>query len=213
MYLDDDDTITRPTVFTELDVKQNFEVRKILYENKDLFTNNTEVIDPDLKIIQDNVEKGKQLLVETIKRRNEDELKINELVRHKKNVNITCEDMYRNVSFFMKDGSEQLLDDVNNIRKHLTSLRTILNDNLEKEIAKHSQRIVEDDHRIRQLGTVYGVLRSTTTTNTCPICLVDMVDRFCDPCGHTFCSSCIKANYCFVCRTKINKVHKLFYST
>ena len=49
----------------------------------------------------------------------------------------------------------------------------------------------------------------------CPICCESEVEKFLDPCGHTFCGPCHSKNQngkCPVCRTKYNNVRQLFFS-
>ena len=60
--------------------------------------------------------------------------------------------------------------------------------------------------------------------STCSLCLQKPVDTFLDPCGHTGCSGCIEkahdnsnsnSNYtpsCFICRTKITRSRKIYFS-
>jgi len=61
--------------------------------------------------------------------------------------------------------------------------------------------------------------------STCSLCLQKPVDTFLEPCGHTGCSGCIEkahddshsnSNYptpsCFICRTKITRSRKIYFS-
>jgi hypothetical protein len=50
----------------------------------------------------------------------------------------------------------------------------------------------------------------------CPICCETEVQKFLDPCGHTFCGACLSkgppSSKCPICRTKYNNVRQLFFS-
>lgn len=49
----------------------------------------------------------------------------------------------------------------------------------------------------------------------CPVCCETEVQKFLDPCGHTFCSACLSKtsnSKCPVCRTKYNNVRQLFFT-
>ena len=49
---------------------------------------------------------------------------------------------------------------------------------------------------------------------SCPICYDNKVTYCINPCGHTFCSNCVKEYElnaeCFMCRTKIQSIIKMF---
>ena len=50
----------------------------------------------------------------------------------------------------------------------------------------------------------------------CPICCETEVEKFLDPCGHTFCEPCLlrgaSTEKCPICRTKVKQVSKLFFN-
>jgi len=57
--------------------------------------------------------------------------------------------------------------------------------------------------------------------STCSLCLQKPVDTFLEPCGHTGCSGCIgkvhndshsPTSSCFICRTKIARSRKIYFS-
>ena len=54
--------------------------------------------------------------------------------------------------------------------------------------------------------------------STCSLCLQKPVDTFLEPCGHTGCSGCIVKVHdeydsnCFICRTKIARSRKIYFS-
>ena len=54
--------------------------------------------------------------------------------------------------------------------------------------------------------------------STCSLCLQKPVDTFLEPCGHTGCTGCIGKikdefdSNCFICRTKISRSRKIYFS-
>lgn len=65
--------------------------------------------------------------------------------------------------------------------------------------------------KIKELGFLFSFAKGGTVGYPCPICMSSEVTQFCEPCGHTYCSSCMKSTYCYICRMKVNKKHKLFF--
>ena len=65
-------------------------------------------------------------------------------------------------------------------------------------------------------------INSCNNGSTCSICLMNKVDTFMEPCGHTGCSECIEklkersgGEYncnCFLCRKNVIKFHKLYFT-
>ena len=67
---------------------------------------------------------------------------------------------------------------------------------------------------LRERSTLLG-LQSTSSVR-CPVCLINTVSHFNDPCGHTFCTTCMgawKASDCCICRETIRNRRKLFNVT
>ena len=65
---------------------------------------------------------------------------------------------------------------------------------------------------IRSQSTVLGIHGCTHAR--CPVCLVQQVTLFVDPCGHTFCEACSARTgdtTCSICRGAIHAKRKLFW--
>lgn len=65
---------------------------------------------------------------------------------------------------------------------------------------------------IKKLGFLYSFQKNKSIGYPCPVCLSAEVTQFCDPCGHTYCNTCLRSTYCYICRLKIEKKHKIFFS-
>jgi hypothetical protein len=64
---------------------------------------------------------------------------------------------------------------------------------------------------LRERSTLLGL--QATSAVRCPVCLINTVSHFNDPCGHTFCTTCMsawKAADCCICRETIRNRRKLF---
>lgn len=60
------------------------------------------------------------------------------------------------------------------------------------------------------------ILKTERKGSACPICMEDDVSTYLDPCGHTFCSTCVNkcknANSCPVCRGPVRERRGLFFN-
>lgn len=66
----------------------------------------------------------------------------------------------------------------------------------------------------RQLLSFQNVLRCDGAEPACSICLLEPISSTNVPCGHTFCTNCIKKQNttCFICRTQIRERMKLYFT-
>lgn len=66
----------------------------------------------------------------------------------------------------------------------------------------------------RQIISVQGMLKHGDAEPQCSICLTEPVANAIVPCGHTFCSTCIKKQNttCYICRGIIRERIKLFFA-
>lgn len=67
---------------------------------------------------------------------------------------------------------------------------------------------------IRDAISVFKIGNQTTAEPLCPICISDSITTAISPCGHTFCSGCVKrmVNECGVCRGRIRDRLKLYFT-
>lgn len=69
-------------------------------------------------------------------------------------------------------------------------------------------------YSLREAIGVFRVANYQTSEPTCAICITEPVASAIVPCGHTFCSTCVKrmSLECGICRTKIRERIKLYFS-
>lgn len=220
MFLGDDESITRPCIYYEVDVQQDFAMKKKIYENKELFhqIDEPEKTSNEIDEINEFVNKGKTILLQSINHRNKLDLYKNDVSNSINNIVSVCNDMISGLSTISKVAKhhaicDEQFDTTNkNIITNINNLKESVIQQLQEREKQSDIRIKEQETIIRQLGKTYGILKSATLNYSCPICISNSIEVFCDPCGHTFCEGCMKSNYCFLCRTKINKVKKLYIS-
>lgn len=82
-----------------------------------------------------------------------------------------------------------------------------INQILIEQITVNNSQSLEWKNKIKE----YSYLFSYNSGGfICSICLTNEVSQFCEPCGHSYCKNCLKSTYCYICRVKINKIHRLF---
>jgi hypothetical protein len=87
-------------------------------------------------------------------------------------------------------------------------------DSLSEAFDNAKRNCDETESIINSMKPLYVAVQMANSFRACSICLNKEVDSYFVPCGHTFCSQCIKKNNgdCFICRKKVLTVNSLFYS-
>lgn len=83
---------------------------------------------------------------------------------------------------------------------------------IEKKIESLRGELKKSKQKIKTYMDVFSFTNGFSMGHPCPICLTSEVKLFCEPCGHTYCNNCMKSAHCYICRTKITKTHKLFFT-
>lgn len=135
-------------------------------------------------------------------------------------IEATLEDTLRKLEF-LKDAYQKKLnleacveeeDHQKACRENLMALKDLMLHKVQAECQGTQQALSASKTKLRMLSEFCSVQRRVSQVHFCPICYQKEIDVYCDPCGHTFCSDCIKTNYCYLCRCRINKVSKLFFT-
>jgi len=77
----------------------------------------------------------------------------------------------------------------------------------------HNQRLtlINKNKDINDLKIKLDEKNKNDETNKCSICLDNTISYCCSPCGHTYCSDCIKkTNNCHICRGIIHNKIKIY---
>lgn len=88
-----------------------------------------------------------------------------------------------------------------------------ITDVLSVRLEEKEKTMRECRKKIKTLSFLYSYSKNNIGGGyPCPICLTSEVTQFCDPCGHTYCNSCLKANHCYICRAWVDKRHRIFFN-
>jgi uncharacterized protein with von Willebrand factor type A (vWA) domain len=117
------------------------------------------------------------------------------------------------------DLSKQIFENMTKLSQNIFKNQKITE--LKKKYVEKYEEIEEYIHLIRELNNF-------NTSNICPLCFTDQVDHFLNPCGHTFCKSCLKNAFrqdddgllrigrdihvhCPMCRSAVQKINQLYF--
>jgi uncharacterized protein YoxC len=101
------------------------------------------------------------------------------------------------------------MNEYNQIIKENDILRSVKNDYIQKrkQLNKHLYLI--------------QCINGFNISATCPICMTNTIDSYCNPCGHTYCGECLQKNSnivnnvnnnkCLICREYIMDIRKLYF--
>lgn len=201
------------------DVQEEYNLRKRLYENKDAFHEYGELeenTDSDITDLKETVKKGQVMLKKELTRYAllKDNLEdINNLKQH-----FHEQVMLIRKSLLLLREMKIDIDDVNNeidsIQQKITSFDTKVLTHIEEESKQLRIDYEQSFKKLIELKDVYKILKNSDITFACPICLHSQVDSFLTPCGHTYCSTCLKdiRQRCYVCRQGFNKISSLYFN-
>ena len=68
-------------------------------------------------------------------------------------------------------------------------------------------------HQLRSLLKASSAFQEKELRNPCTICMTEEVDSVLVPCGHPFCSNCVKKTktICFLCRTPVIQKQRVYF--
>lgn len=119
---------------------------------------------------------------------------------------------------FLKDAFEKRFpeqspeDAIRVIEEKVVDLKDTMLTPVDARVHEAEEHIRKAKRKLQAMTGFVNLTRNLSLAHMCPICYQEEVSVYCDPCGHTFCLQCVKSNYCYLCRTKINKVMKLYFT-
>jgi len=63
---------------------------------------------------------------------------------------------------------------------------------------------------LQKLQEAFCIHKWCKSYHVCPICLTNEVSIYINPCGHTFCHTCMNRDYCDLCRCRVISKGKLY---
>jgi hypothetical protein len=215
-----------------ISVEQEFLTRKRLYENKDVFTdiagdaegdigNETDKnkLDPEIENINKAVSSGKKMLLENLDIYNSgiaNILKINESMINSNETFFAIDNKLEYIKKICVDKDLDIEHGVDNIIDQINYLLFSLKENMIVSFTEkrrvHEENIQKSKTTLQALAKTYNIINNTNISYTCPICMVDQVDTYCNPCGHALCTRCIsKSNNCYFCKSRIISKQKIYF--
>jgi hypothetical protein len=208
-----------------LSLEDQYNIRKLLYENKDTFYKIDETdsdIESDetseLKEINESIIKGSELLKTTLQHYNDlhiENKKIydakNKSKKYISDIESACTQV-KNLTINNNIEIANLNDSVDQINYLLLDIVENIESNLNEKKKELEIAIKNDKSILKTLSKSYNILQNINVNYTCPVCMVNQVNMFLQPCGHSMCTECIfKSSTCYFCRSHIVGRSKIFY--
>jgi len=216
--------------FPPVNVQEQFNMRKLIYENRDLFFeigNGSETIQDaldsgvkeELDAIQLHVERGRHMLfTEIVNYRALLEKRI-ALDEFEKNTKRNCSECQNSLEVvkqcFVDNGLETqtLQNHIDTVVYELNNVIELANQNIENNNGAIDSDLNKSTGILQRLSGTYHTLRNSVLGHVCPVCLSNEVEVYCTPCGHTFCARCIaNCKHCCMCRIKVDRVNKIYFA-
>jgi hypothetical protein len=211
-------------------MNQNFTNRKKLYDNKELFYDLIEqenkIDDCDTKEeieeISEKIVKGKEMIFnclsyitsinEELDKIKENEKKIDDATCKLNTVIVDFNKLNKEIN--KEKSQEEFYTEVTVIRHSLHKIKDIFEKSIEEHKKSFEQEYDHNRKKMKALANAYGILKNTSITHTCPICLTNQVDTIILECGHTICNTCSTRlkNHCFVCRKDVVRTQQIFFN-
>lgn len=206
-------------------VNELYEYREKLYANKtildelpieyELSKEKTE----ELNNIKNSVDIGRHIITDQLKKYNDftsQKNKIMEFDYINKNICMNIQKYMNELEInFHNQGfdTDELKNYTDGILFSIGEISNIINVNKTKKLEDIDNNLRECSSILSYLADTYSILKNTQIGNTCPICLSNNVDTFCEPCGHVYCNECIKPSLiCYMCKGRIKKQYKIYFS-
>ena len=163
------------------------------------------VDDELIKLFNQFVVKFKKHQTELIATEN---ILLKELEKNRQDVKL-IDTMMENVKILQKDypGETDVTEKINELGKSIRD-NSKIGETRKKYIT--ARKVINSDFNFVRY------INRFNKNNTCVFCYSNSVDVFFDPCGHTCCRECsdnLSDNKrCFICRTSVHNVKKLYFS-
>ena len=97
-------------------------------------------------------------------------------------------------------------------------IKTIENNNKLEEI---KNEYINKRKKLNKHLYLINNINNWNNSAICPVCITDKIDSYCNPCGHTFCKTCLDKtsninnnnnhNKCPICREYVMDIRKLYF--
>lgn len=208
------------------DLNAVFSQRKRLYEEQNISLQN-DIHTDDVSDFEDidSVQELKERVIEAKKKISSEIIEYNTLLDKQKLYDQCLLDISSTKSVlakFVKDFAEPNMDLLdldppdNNILQDIAKMYKNKFEELQLIVSGKrdaaQNKINKKVKRIKFMASMYNNLMTSAFGPICPVCLSKQVQVYLDPCGHSFCSECIRSTFCYICRNKFTKASKLYFS-
>lgn len=188
-----------------------------VYDSDEVHEEKDVEMDAELVQINESIQRAKLLVEESLISYHTWKDEEREHTRLKDLLGTTLDDMVLRLEFladaFTKRFPESTVSpSLEEVEDQLRALRASMMKPIQEKLNMVQKEVASSKRTLHTLANFVNLSRQLSGKNMCPICYQQDVDVYCDPCGHTFCQKCVKANYCYLCRTKIQKVQKLYFT-
>lgn len=165
----------------------------------------------ELDNINKYVDKGKTLLLEYLNEYQECQKKC-AILETKIEETHSSLNIVKNKLFLLEETHESFKDLSEEMHDKIKEKEMLFLQDLQTQQALLEIQKDKLESLIKYLSKTYNIIKGTQAIHVCPICLMNEIDSYIDPCGHTLCSQCSKVLYCHMCRTKVKMIKHMYYS-
>lgn len=186
---------------------EEFDEEKYSHSEIDTLYTKIKDITVELKGLQVNLNNAEENLNQEIKKMNENIGKIDNFIK-----------FLESLSSLDHENIKEIISNITKLATKLSNIESFKK--AKKEYATERRNILKYIYFLRKVNKM-------NVTNMCVVCMDEPVSHFLDPCGHTFCKTCLQKslevdsfvneneNYinknCPVCRKYVNKVRPLYF--
>ena len=186
---------------------EEFDEEKYSHSEIDTLYKKIKDITVELKGLQVNLNNAEENLNEEIKKVNENIEKIDNFIK-----------FLESLSSLDHENIKEIISNITKLATKLSNIESFKK--AKKEYATERRNILKYIYFLRKVNKM-------NVTNMCVVCMDEPVSHFLDPCGHTFCKTCLQKslevesfvneneNYiyknCPVCRKYVNKARPLYF--
>lgn len=191
-------------------------ITDIAYENQ---SDDDQTLSEEVKELNEHIVNAKEKLTREIKRYSELVLDHSILSDKLQQVNknfVHLADIFAYISNTASQcGLEEnaTQDNLDNAQFSIINLKTKLTEKINEDLFAIDSQLKKSGLLIKKMGEAFNIFRTLSYSYLCCICLQNYVEVFASPCGHTFCSQCLKSNFCYLCRKKVDKVNNIYFNS
>lgn len=173
---------------------------------------------PEVAELNDSIVRGKEKLMREIKRYSELTREYSMLTEKLQQVNKNFAHLADIFAYISNTASQCGLeenctqDNLDNAQFSVMNLKNKITEKLNDDLFAIDSQIKNTGLLIKQMGEAFNIFRTLSYSYLCCICLQNNVEVFASPCGHTFCSQCLKSKFCYFCRKKVDHVNNIYFN-